>query len=257
MANISYVGEGKVVLIAGGGRVYTDIAARFVGSRKNLDDILASEYDKKLVNAILSSGHLAATEFDTFLFGFECYARVTEVQLVRKRIASYMFGTGRKEFHGDRPYDVVIPPSLKGVAVTIPLEDDGHTSLMMDMTAEKLIELGEAWYNGAVAQGVPEEEARYLKPQATAVKGVIGMNAHGLLDWFKIRMCNNAQTEIRDLATKMCALAKAAKPDLFAKAGANCVALGYCPENKRQCQQFKGIIPTHTEVLSMIKESQK
>ena len=34
--NIGRVGEGKVVLIAGGGRVYTDVAARFTRSERGL-----------------------------------------------------------------------------------------------------------------------------------------------------------------------------------------------------------------------------
>ena len=34
-------------------------------------------------------------EFDFFLFGVEGYSRVTEVQLVRKRLASYLIKSGR------------------------------------------------------------------------------------------------------------------------------------------------------------------
>ena len=60
------------------------------------------------------------------------------------------------------------------------------------------------------------------------------MNAHALLDWFKIRCCKNAQAEIRDMAWKMLRLCKEAAPDLFRDAGPSCVALGYCPENDFQ-----------------------
>ena len=45
------------------------------------------------------------------------------------------------------------------------------------------------------------------------------MNAHALLDWFKIRCCMNAQAEIRDLANKMLRLCKEAAPALFEGAG--------------------------------------
>lgn len=37
---ISYVGEGNVVLVSGGGKCFTDVAARFVGSEKSLNEIL-------------------------------------------------------------------------------------------------------------------------------------------------------------------------------------------------------------------------
>ena len=88
--NIKKVGDGHVVLIAGGGRVYTDIAARFTRSERSLDEIIASDYNRGLVRSIVEKGHLAATEFDYFIFGVEGYSRVTEVQLVRKRVASYL-----------------------------------------------------------------------------------------------------------------------------------------------------------------------
>ena len=46
--NIRHVGEGTVVLIAGGGKVYTDVAARFTRSERSLAEILASPYNEKL-----------------------------------------------------------------------------------------------------------------------------------------------------------------------------------------------------------------
>ena len=121
--NIMNVGDGKVVLIAGGDKVYTDIASRFVGSERGLDDILASPYDKRIVENILSSGHLAATEFDYFLFGIEGYSRVTEVQLVRKRLASYLIKSGRPDKGGKRSFDVVLPYSTRNVETFVPLHE--------------------------------------------------------------------------------------------------------------------------------------
>ena len=103
------VGEGKVSLISGGGKIYTDIAARFCRSEKSMENIIASEYDAKLVKRIVESGHKAATEFDFFIFGVEGYARVTETQLVRKRLASYLIKSGRADKKGKRSFDVVLP----------------------------------------------------------------------------------------------------------------------------------------------------
>ena len=42
MLEEKYTGNGKVLLLAGGGRIFTDIAARFVRSERSLDDIVAS-----------------------------------------------------------------------------------------------------------------------------------------------------------------------------------------------------------------------
>ena len=41
MLDEKYTGNGKVVLLAGGGKIYTDIAARFVRSERSLEEIVA------------------------------------------------------------------------------------------------------------------------------------------------------------------------------------------------------------------------
>lgn len=250
--NLSKVGEGKVVLLSGGGKCWTDIAARFTRSEADLDTIIGSEYDKNLVKAILNSNHTAATEFDYFLFGVEGYARVTEVQLVRKRLASYLIKSGRVNKKGKRSFDVVMPEStlstnIEGfvnvspdkvlfnglpLADVIEVKDDDYVTV--NLSSMDILNAIETWYESGVSQNVPEEDLRYLKPQATEFKALIGMNAHALLDWFKIRTCLRAQTEIRHLATSMMSLCKEAAPDLFINAGPSCLALGYCPEDNMQ-----------------------
>ena len=228
--NIGRVGDGNVVLIAGGGRVYTDVAARFTRTEKGLSEIIASPYNAALVRSIVDKGHLAATEFDYFLFGVEGYSRVTEVQLVRKRMANYLIKSGRVDKHGKRSFDVVVPDGILAHSVECTLEDGTPIRL----SGEALLRLTEQWYDAGVEAGLPEEDLRYLKPQATEFKALVGMNAHALLDGFRIRCCRNAQAEIRDMAWKMLRLCKEAAPDLFRDAGPSCAALGYCPENDFQ-----------------------
>ena len=269
---IKNVGEGKVVLIAGGGKIYTDIAARFVRSERTVEDIISSSYDKKIVNNIINSGHKAAVEFDYFIFGVEGYARVTEVQLVRKRLASFMIKTGRAEKNGKRSFDVVLPKNIKDFSVNFEafnandvILPNGKTvaeelnidSVDLNIDANNILNMTEYWYNTGIDMGKKEEELRYLKPQATEFKAIIGMNAHSLLDWFTIRCCKNAQTEIRDMANKMMVLCKEAAPDIFKNAGPNCKVLGYCPENNFQHEDCKGKIITKDKALDIIKKYYK
>lgn len=266
MLTEKFTGEGKVVLIAGGGKIYTDIAARFVRSERPLEDIVNSPYSKQIVENILECGHKAALEFDFFLFGVEGYSRVTEVQLVRKRLASYLIKSGRADLSGKRQFSLVYPRNINGFSASVPLaaarltSADGKTdlvpadaSLSLTVDARFLAELTEQWYERGVELGLPEEDLRYMKPQATEFKGIIGMNAHALHDWFAIRCCKNAQREIRDLATKMLALCKKAAPDLFRNAGPSCVQLGYCPENKAQNAQCSHVL-TKKEALALLKQ---
>lgn len=252
MANIIEGGKPHVVLISSGDRVYTDIAARFVGSEKPIDDIITSSYAPEIVRNVLNRGHLAATEFDYFIFGVEGVSRVTEIQLVRKRLASYLIKSGRVEKNGKRGFDVIKPPSIPDklkIMVQIPSTHDGKLFDLAALNYYQLMCLLESWYEQAIALGYPEQDARFAKPQATEAKMIIGMNAHALIDWFKIRCCNKAQWEIRAMAREMLRLATEAKPDLFVNAGASCVSLRYCPENDAQCEQCKGRIPTHKQLM--------
>ena len=251
MLKENYTGQGKVLLLAGGGHIYTDIAARFVRSERSLEEIIASPYSKQIVQNILSSGHSAALEFDYFLFGVEGYSRITETQLVRKRMASYLIKSGRAELGGKRIFSVVYPESVAGFAAELTLPD-GHKSTL---SGRDLAELSRQWYEAGLQKGLPEQDLRYLKPEATEFKGIIGMNAHALRDWFRIRCCRNAQAEIRDMALKMLRLCKKAAPDLFAGAGPSCVELGYCPENRLQNEKCRGRILTKDEALKILKDA--
>lgn len=233
--DISKVGEGKVYLLSGGGKVYTDIAARFCKSERPVMEIADSPYSEKIVRTIIDSGHLAATEFDFFVFAVEGYSRVTEAQLVRKRMASYLIKSGRAELGGKRSFSMVLPERVA--------QYEGIGNYMAE--SERL-------YNAMIADGIPEEEARFIKPQATEFRAIIGMNAHALLDWFGIRCCNNAQTEIRDMAWKMLKLAREAAPDIFKDAGPRCRTLGYCPE-VWQNEKCKGKILNRQEAMERLK----
>ena len=249
--NCMRVGDGRVVLLAGGGKVYTDVAARFTRSERGLDDIVSSPYNADLVRSIVDKGHLAATEFDYFLFGVEGYSRVTEVQLVRKRIANYLIKSGRVDKHGKRSFDVVLPEGILSHTAPCTLPD-GRT---VALSAQDILSLTEQWYDSGVEAGYKEEELRYVKPQATEFKALIGMNAHALLDWFKIRCCMNAQAEIRDLAWKMLRLCKEAAPALFETAGPSCASLGYCPENDFQNPVCKVI--RKADALELLRNAQR
>lgn len=274
MLNIIECGEGiKVKLIGAMPREsFTDIAAAFTRSEKGMEDIVSMPYNEGLVSRIINMNHLAATEFDYFVFAVEGASRVTEAQLVRKRLASYLIKSGRVQKGGKRKFEVVRPKSLKDFYATVNLNpskilvnDSENLGRMVgwdalcqiDLSFDDLMDIIMQYYEAGVKAGLPEEDLRYAKPQGTEFKGLIGMNAHALLDWFKIRVCNNAQHEIRHLAKAMLKECKEHSPALFENAGASCRVLGYCPENAYQCKELKGKVLTHDEVRDLIKEKMR
>lgn len=284
--NKTYVGEGKVVLIAGGGKTYCDVAANFCRAEEDLDHLVTDEDTKKIIRHLITSGHTSALEFDQFIFGIEGYARVTEVQLVRKRLASYNIKSGRVNKGGKRQFDVVVPHSIEEfytfaeldpakmyigkerkdgdiqlidnsvyeefLRATLSCAKDDQAKLLYQYDSDTILNIIESWYNTGVEAGYKEEELRYLKPQATEFKACIRMDAAALRNWFMIRCCNRAQTEIRDLANKIRAICMDVSPALFEGSGPSCVVLGYCPELE-QCAENKGKVYTKKEALEILK----
>lgn len=96
-------------------------------------------------------------------------------------------------------------------------------------------------YIDLVKMGIDQEDARYILPHGTQTRIVMTMNVRSLYNFFNLRCCERAQTEIRQLADLMLAEVKKIAPGLFETAGAPCEALGYCPEGDLGCGKY----PTH------------
>ena len=108
------------------------------------------------------------------------------------------------------------------------------------------------YYNGYLEDGLSEkeakrkaekeaiEDARYIFPNACETKIVFTMNARSLLNFFKIRSCERAQWEIRDLAFQMLMEVKKVYPTLFNNAGPNCIN-GPCPEGVMTCGKISEV----------------
>lgn len=237
---ISDINDGKVHLLATPTRTFADVAAKFVRLERPIAEIIDAPRNDELIQRLLDSGHLSALEFDSYIFGIEGYSRVTEAQLVRKRHASYLIKSGRAKLGERREYSLVMPMLVS--------EFPG---------VREWLEQGEALYNELIRAGVPDEAARYIKPQATEFKALISMNTHALLDWFKIRCCLNAQREIRNLAWGMLRLVKEHEPQIFKNAGPSCKVLGYCPEDKLQnplCKASGRRLPK-SEALKLLNQA--
>lgn len=106
---------------------------------------------------------------------------------------------------------------------------DPDTPLIHDVYIELMEEIS-MLYAEMVKAGIPEEDARYILPNATKTNIIVTMNARELRHFFSLRCCERAQWEIKQLADMMLALVREVAPSLFEDAGARCKQLGYCPE---------------------------
>ena len=169
-----------------------------------------------------SEEELLRHSFFTFLV--DGISRACSHQLVRHRPASYSQQSQRYVAMRDFPY--VIPESLKGVKVK--LEDK-------ELTFKELMETIGKFYQKAVEEGVPKEDARFVLPNACTTRIVFTMNGEELVHFLRLRTCSRAQWEIREMAVKILKKLREKCPNLFNKVGPNCYYLGYCTEGEKTC----------------------
>ena len=198
----------------------------------------------KTLKGALSSGHESVAEHASFTFAIEGVSRALTHQLVRHRMASYSQQSQR--YVNMDGFEYVMPESIKTSKekIYVGMELDCFDCLTPDYKIvheayEELMYKIRETYEDLIRVGIPEEDARYILPNACATNIVVTMNARELRHFFRLRCCTRAQWEIRELANKMLELCEEVAPVLFESAGASCVATGRCPEGKKSCGRVK------------------
>ena len=182
----------------------------------------------------LASGHESVAEHAVFTFQVEGISRSCSHQLVRHRLASYSQQSQR--YVNMDGFEYVTPKSIQTTKGIIQFRCEPYSQeLDSDNLLEAyqhLMEDIQLVYSEFVKCGVPEEDARYILPNACTTNITITMNARELRHFFGERCCTRAQWEIREMAEKMLEQVRAVAPVLFENVGPKCLRLGYCPEVK-------------------------
>lgn len=144
--------------------------------------------DGKIMNHCIKSGHTSVTEFCDFTFHIEGVSRALSHQLVRHRIASYAHRSQR--YCSEEGFEYVTPLTIKNKAC-------GLTEY------NKLMDKIKDIYEYLQGIGVPNEDARMILPNACTTCIEVKMNLRALMNFMNERLCSCAQTEIREMATKM------------------------------------------------------
>lgn len=142
----------------------------------------------KIMKSCYKSGHHAVLEFADFTFHISGVSRALTHQLVRHRLASYAQRSQR--YCGENEFNYVIPPSICK-------NEEGYkhyTNFMRECN-----EL----YEDLQKDGIPNEDARYVLPNACETTIEVKMNGRTLIHFFNERLCNRAQWEIRQIAMMM------------------------------------------------------
>ena len=139
-----------------------------------------------LVKHLYRNGHHSVFEHIYFTFKVEGISRACSHQLVRHRHCSFTQRSQR--YCSEDGFGFVTPPTISENAFAIDMDD------IKD------------WYEDYQKSGVPNEDARYVLPNACETSLYVSCNLRELIHMANERLCSRAQWEIRELVGKMCAL---------------------------------------------------
>lgn len=208
-----------------------------------LDENLTPEKVADFLEMLNDLGHESPVEHASFTFGIEGVSRALLAQLTRHRIASFSVQSQRYVSKCDFSY--IIPPEIESIQeakeefIRAMEEDAAHYESLREKLIEKHFNVNlKTGMNEQDARRAAEkkanEDARFVLPNACDTRIIMTMNVRSLYNFFKLRCCNRAQWEIRELAKNMLREVREVCPLLFAKAGPSCL-WGTCSEGSYSC----------------------
>ena len=149
---------------------------------------IPKELDKarKMITAIIKSGHESCIEHSSATFEIDNVSRVVTHELVRHRIG-FAYSQRSQRYVDEAKPSFVIPEEIEA-----------------NETAKLLFEdaMRYAWEKYKVLQdlGFKNETARYVLPNACCTKIVVTADFRAWRNFLKLRLSKRAQHEIRNLA---------------------------------------------------------
>lgn len=143
----------------------------------------------KLVKHLYAGGHHSVFEHIYFTFKIEGISRACSHQLVRHRHCSFTQRSQR--YCSEDGFEVVMPDTFNDV-------------YGIDDWFEYINDVAQRNYVALQNQGIPNEDARYILPNACATSLYLSCNLRELIHMANERLCTRAQWEIRDLVREMC-----------------------------------------------------
>ena len=144
----------------------------------------------KLVKHLYNNGHHSVFEHIYFTFKIEGISRACSHQLVRHRHCSFTQRSQR--YCSEDGFETIKPNSIREVD-----KKGGYGNFMFEV---------QECYRELQGLGVPNEDARYLLPNACTTSLYLSCNLRELIHICNERLCSKAQWEIRALVREMVCL---------------------------------------------------
>lgn len=171
----------------------------------------------KLVKRVLTSGHHSTIEHCQYVFTISGVSRACTHQLVRHRLMSFSQKSQRYVTEKGQ-FEYITPNTIKKSGL------ESEYNEFMEKTSE--------FYQKMIDKGIPAEDARFVLPNAATSSLVASLNLRELIHIANIRLCTNAQQEIRIMVKKMCDAVVEKDPWTAEYLVPKCEAAGYCDEIK-------------------------
>ena len=227
-------------------------AAKLCYAQSDIDSLLENltpEKTEAFLDKLMGLGHESPVEHASFTFGIEGVSRTLLAQLTRHRLAS--FSVQSQRYVSKSGFSYITPPEIADTPEALELylaamqrnaEDyDAIRNILIEKHKKTFLAEGKS---EAVAKTMAEkkanEDARFVLPGSCDTRIIMTMNTRSLYNFFKLRCCNRAQWEIREMAWLMLKEVKKVSPLLFRTAGPACVK-GGCPEGAMTCGKAKEI----------------
>ena len=176
--------------------------------------------DFKIMKSCYNSGHHSVLEFATFVFHVEGVSRALLAQITRHRHCS--FAVRSQRYCSEDGFGVVTPNTIK------------NNEQALSIYNETLATIREC-YKKLQSIGIPNEDARYILPNACDTTMEISLNLRELIHICNERLCSRSQWEIRNMVKMMVEEVVRLYPEFKSMLVPKCEKYKdfyFCPEHK-------------------------
>jgi flavin-dependent thymidylate synthase len=191
-----------------------------------------NEVKERVIRNVLKSKRPRELEQVNFTFRINDLSLSILTHITRHRIHSLIVPdfviAGKSE-------NYVVPESVRKTGI-------------LEKKYREAFELSGELHRFLIKKNVPRENLVYNYLSGNLIDIVTTMNARELYHFLRLRTCERAQWEVREIADRMLKLVIKAAPLTFRKAGPSCFLLGRCPEGKLTCGKFDEVVSRYKDL---------
>lgn len=208
-------------------------AAKLCYSKKDAkllyDEMLSDEaLLDRFIDRFMELGHGSPLEHATFTFEVSGVSRSCSHQLVRHR--NTQFNQKSQRYVDENNFEFVEPDII---AISPEVNDLFYAAMKNAQNSYESIK--DALMDIGYPEKVAQENARAVLPNATSTSLIMTMSLRQIYNFLDIRLCNRAQDEIREVATRIYDIMKTNFPKLMVRKFPMCEVNGFCPEGAMGC----------------------